>query len=158
MKTLRALLRFLAVILVLLVGCADGPVAPVNKELRLQVSYGSQGPVQTIWAGGSIYESRLIGFDIRNYPAVDSIVLACRVVNERPDASIRLRLFNITDSAVVAGSELHGEHVGSKMLYSSNLRGAFPNHPVDLALQLKLDSLNGPYTGSEGSFLILYDL
>lgn len=159
MKALRVMLRALAVLLVLLAGCKDDPVSgtpPTIKEVRLQVSAGSLGSVRTDWTGGSEFESRLIGFDIRNYPGFDSIVFMSRVWSERPGAGITLRLYNITDSVAIAGSEMHGKDFRSLVLYSSNLRRAIPDHPVDLALQLKSDDFIGSGTGSEGSYLMLY--
>jgi hypothetical protein len=159
MKAFRALLRFLAILLVLLAGCTSDPVSPTHtiKEVRLQVSYGGLGAMQTEWVGGPGYESRLIGFDIRNYPDVDSIVFMCRVWSEEPGADITLRLYNITDSVAIAGSEMHGRDFHSLVLYSSNLRRAIPDHPVDLALQLKSDGLITSGTCNEGAFLLLYD-
>jgi hypothetical protein len=155
MKAVRFILRALAVLAVLLIGCKDddNSVTPLSRELRLPLGTSAYATQWDFWA---VADAKLFAFDIRNYPGADSIALVCHASALDSTSTLHIRLYNLTDSLAIAESEVTTSSTTTVALASRNLRKLLPDHPVDLQMELRKDGTRGGVTEPLGCYMILY--
>lgn len=101
--------------------------------------------------------THLLGFDINNYPEVDSLFFHCAIASSDLSDTVSVRLFNLTDSTAIEQSELTASTIpqGYEWLSSINLIDFLPAKKVDLAIQIKSQSSMGGYGSVWGAYLKL---
>lgn len=137
-------------------GCdKDAPTAlSGDRQIRLPILSISLAWPYTSWSDATV-EPMLLKFDKRNYPGADSAIWVASLSTTTPGAPVRIRLYNVTDSAAIAGSDLISYSGQPMLIQSANIFKSFPDHEITLGFQLRSDSI-GAYVMCNAAELYLY--
>ncbi len=136
-------------------GCSE-TIAPLDHQIRFRMTSYATAPTDTIWKYLGINHA-ITDFDIRDYPNVDSVVVEAYAFSSTPGATMRVRLYNVTEGLPIAGSEAVQRAWEGEFFRSGNCRHGLPERRILLGLQTSLnDSVVTPSVILDHATLFLY--
>ena len=127
------------------IGCKGntGPTGPAgapggnDKEIRLSFS-ATQG---TAWSDTNWHSDAaqvaIYRFNKNNYVGVDSIIFVALLETADSTAPCTMRLFNLTDSAMIQGSLISSSSRSLFLVQSSNISSSLPGKEITIVPQVK---------------------
>ena len=138
-----------------------GPTGPTglagvkDKQLRFQIS-----PMDSLVTSDTLHifyrpTQGIIKFDIRNYAAVDSVVLVASIYTSDTSAICSYGLVSLKDTSFVVGSEVKTKTLVDTIAQSGNFYSKLPQQEITLVPYLKSGKAGTTVVCSQ-SFLMLY--
>jgi|WetSurMetagenome_2_1015567.scaffolds.fasta_scaffold103772_2 hypothetical protein len=154
-------IKFLPLVLFLLITACEGPTGPngkdgkdggYDKQIRLTFPFEWWSTQSTQWELGDTY-TYLTRFNKTSYTNVDSIIYSV-LMNSEGDTAYT-ELYDVTNSASVAGSQLSTVSFSYQLLETGNIYYTLPDTEITLAFRLRTSNSSN-YCYIRALQLILY--